>query len=224
MRRFLAAAPALRRLSLAAYTGGAIGLGYAARGFDDEQKGRSLPSGWRSCCESTTLTSAQKALPGVLNEIVGEAHVSCNVEQKGSRLGKGDAYVVVRPSTIQQALDCLQACVDADACVIPQGANTGLTGGSVPRAAGEPGLDRPTVVINMTRMDRIVPIDGGKRLVCLAGAGIYSAKLKAAEVVVCLGAAPRPASLDAPSHASQPLTSPPARPPPPPHLRPLPSP
>ena len=95
MRRFLAAAPALRRLSLAAYTGGAIGLGYAARGFDDEQKGRSLPSGWRSCCESTTLTSAQKALPGVLNEIVGEAHVSCNVEQKGSRLGKGDAYVVV---------------------------------------------------------------------------------------------------------------------------------
>ena len=50
---------------------------------------------------------------------------------KGSRLGKGDAFVVVHPSTIQQALDCLQASVDADACVIPQGANTGLTGGSV---------------------------------------------------------------------------------------------
>lgn len=73
----------------------------------------------------------------------------------------------------------LQACVDADACVIPQGANTGLTGGSVPRGEA---LDRPTVVINMTSLTTISPIDGGERLVCLAGAGIHSALGKAAEI------------------------------------------
>ena len=72
-----------------------------------------------------------------------------------------------------------QACVDADACVIPQGANTGLTGGSVPRGEA---LDRPTVVINMTNLTSISPIDGGERLVCLAGAGIHSALGKAAEM------------------------------------------
>ena len=72
-----------------------------------------------------------------------------------------------------------QACVDADACVIPQGANTGLTGGSVPRGEA---LDRPTVVINMTNLTSISPIDGGERLVCLAGAGTHSALGKAAEM------------------------------------------
>ena len=55
--------------------------------------------------------------------------------QRGSRLGRGVAHAVVRPGTIQEAIDCLQACVDGDVCVIPQGANTGLTGASVPRDA-----------------------------------------------------------------------------------------
>lgn len=63
--------------------------------------------------------------------------------------------------------------------MIPQGANTGLTGGSVPRGEA---LDRPTVVINMTNLTSISPIDGGERLVCLAGAGIHSALGKAAEM------------------------------------------
>ena len=63
--------------------------------------------------------------------------------------------------------------------MIPQGANTGLTGGSVPRGEA---LDRPTVVINMTNLTTISPIDGGERLVCLAGAGIHSALGKAAEM------------------------------------------
>ena len=180
MRRLLGSAAA-RRVGLAAYTSGAVALGYAARGVDNEQSQRTLPSGWRACCESHALSPAQESLPARLSTIVGEANVERGVEQKGSRLGHGHAFAVVRPGTIREALDALQACVDADACVIPQGANTGLTGGSVPRGE-EHGVDRPTVVINLSRLDKIMPIDGGQRMVCLAGAGIHSVLQKAQSV------------------------------------------
>ena len=57
---------------------------------------------------------------------------------------------------------------------------TTCPGGSVPRDADTtPGLDRPSVVINFSRLRTITPIDDGKRLVCLAGAGIQDALHKA---------------------------------------------
>lgn len=180
MLRRLASSPWTRRVGFAAWTGGALACGYSTRKADDEQRARSLPSGFRACCESSIeLTPAQLALKPKLVEIVGAANVHFSVDQKGARLGSGEAFALVKPGSLQQAVDALQACVDADACVIPQGANTGLTGGSVPRGEA---LDRPTVVLNMTRLSSISPIDGGERLVCLAGAGIYSALGKAAEL------------------------------------------
>lgn len=54
--------------------------------------------------------------------------------------------------------------------MIPQGANTGLTGGSTPR--GQDSTNRPTVVLSMRSLDVAFPIDDGKRVVCLAGTGI----------------------------------------------------
>ena len=52
-----------RRAAFAAYSGGAVAIGYALRGADEEQKRRQLPMGWRACCESRALTPAQQALP-----------------------------------------------------------------------------------------------------------------------------------------------------------------
>lgn len=182
LRRLLAN-PAARRAGLVAYTSGVLYLGYSARGIDNELSQRSLPSGWRACCEKRPLTPAQQGLPGKLSSIVGPDNVQENVEQRGSRLGRGEAFVVVKPGSIQEAVDALQACVEAEAAVLPQGANTGLTGASVPRGH-EHGVDRPTVVINMTRLDKIMPIDDGKRMVCLAGAGIHSVLQRAASLGV----------------------------------------
>lgn len=170
----------VKRLGFGTWTGGAIAFGYFLRCSDEERSHRQLPSGWRTCCEARQLTEKQEKLQPKLCEIVGPANVQVQVDQKGSRLGRGVAYAVVRPGTLQQCLDCLQACVDADVTVLPQGANTGLTGGSVPRGY-EHGVDRPTVVINLSRLDSIIPIDGGKRLVCLAGAGIHSVRQEAAK-------------------------------------------
>ena len=109
-----------RRAAFAAYSGGAVAIGYALRGADEEQKRRQLPMGWRACCESRALTPAQQALPDKLTAIVGALNVERGVEQRGSRMGRGEAFVVVKPGSLREALEALQACVDADACVIPQ--------------------------------------------------------------------------------------------------------
>lgn len=85
----------------------------------------------------------------------------------GARIGAGgDVVAVACPSTLREAVDALQLCVDHGVAVVPQGANSGLTGGSVPRD------NRPAVVISMRKMRRVTPLANGERVVCLAGAGI----------------------------------------------------
>ena len=59
-------------------------------------KRRQLPMGWRACCESRALTPAQQALPDKLTAIVGALNVERGVEQRGSRMGRGEAFVVVK--------------------------------------------------------------------------------------------------------------------------------
>jgi|SRR5437762_6951909 len=50
----------------------------------------------------------------------------------GYRKGGGAALAVVRPSTLVALWRVLQLCVAQGVIVIPQAANTGLTGGSTP--------------------------------------------------------------------------------------------
>ena len=103
----------------------------------------------RACCEAPPppppLTAAQAALVGSLRAVVGAEHVrTSNLAPftVGARMGKGEALAVVQPGTLQQAVDALQACVDADVAVVPQGANTGEQRvpymPSSPLAAGQP--------------------------------------------------------------------------------------
>ena len=46
--------------------------------------------------------------------------------------------LVLQPSTLRQAVRCLELCSLAQVAVLPQGANTSLTGGSVPRDCDRP--------------------------------------------------------------------------------------
>lgn len=169
--------------------------GPTARGPD-----RVLPSGLpRSCCscdespattdnvrtkpdeKTNELTPEQKSLPAALASIVESRNVIPGAVDdskaapylKGARLGHGEALCIVSPGTLVEAVECLQKIVDSGCVVVPQGANTGLTGGSVPRGGKDDGDDaRPSVVMSMRRLDTIFPIDGGDRVVCMAGAGI----------------------------------------------------
>jgi D-lactate dehydrogenase (quinone) len=85
--------------------------------------------------------------------------------------GGGQALFIVKPHKVKEVVEVVQAVVDAHCVLLVQGANTGLTGGSVPRPVAD---GRPTVVVSMKELDTIVPIDQGNKVLCLAGVGLAS--------------------------------------------------
>ena len=86
--------------------------------------------------------------------------------RQGYRFGEGKALAVVRPGTVLEMWQILQACVEADVIVITQAANTGLTGGSTPDGND---YDRDIVIQNTMRLNIIQPINNNEQVVCLPG-------------------------------------------------------
>jgi FAD/FMN-containing dehydrogenase len=64
---------------------------------------------------------------------------------------RGTALAVVRPASTSEVVTVLQACAAAGTAVVPQGGNTGLVGGGVPRG-GE-------VVLSTQRLATIEPVE-----------------------------------------------------------------
>jgi len=97
-----------------------------------------------------------------LRGIVGDSHVLADPALlAGYRVDwtgrwSGDALCAVRPADVEQVSAVVRACAFAGAAVIPQGGNTGLVGGSVPRAE----LERPQVVLSLARLRDLEPVDG----------------------------------------------------------------
>lgn len=87
--------------------------------------------------------------------------------ESGWRYGQGRARCVVRPGTTGEVAFTLRACHDAGVPVLPQGANTGLVGASVPDASGSMvvlSLERLTRRLEVDPFDRTVLVDGGVTL------------------------------------------------------------
>lgn len=171
-------APIVLAVAVSLATGYAIGRSTVK---PTDQPNLVLPNGLpRTCCDDNDdekLTEAQRALSGRLVRIVGQENVLDGRKPStqtlpfltGARLGTGGkALAIVTPQSLEDVVTCVQVIVDADCVIVPQGANTGLTGGSVPRGGG----DRPNVIISMKYLDAIFPIDNGDRVVCMAGAGL----------------------------------------------------
>ncbi len=89
---------------------------------------------------------------------------------KGFRFGSGAALAVVRPATLYQIWQLLEACVAADVAVIMQAANTGLTGGSTPDGND---YDRPIVIISTMRISDIQLINNAEQIIGLAGSTLF---------------------------------------------------
>lgn len=122
-----------------------------------------------------TIPSFSSNLTTDLKAIVGAQHTLTDEDKKqpfckGFRLGGGEAYAVVRPGSLVEIWKVLQACVNADAIVIMQAANTGLTGGSTPNGND---YDRPIVVVSTMRIDDIHIINDGKQIVGLPGSTLF---------------------------------------------------
>ena len=110
-----------------------------------------------------------------LTEILGKAHVLTSARAttpyaRGNRFGSGQVLAVLRPGNLVEMWRALQVCVDKDLIVIPQSANTGLTGGSGP---GNQDYDRDVVIISTMRINQIHLINDAREAVCLAGSKLY---------------------------------------------------
>jgi len=160
---------------LAVGTSGVL-AGLAIGDTDGRYRRLQFPQGQlRACCDSP-VSDAQRALPNELAAVVGAGHVKKNHTQKGSRIGQGTSLAHVSPGTLAEAVKVLEMCTKADVAIVPQGANTSLTGGSVPRNEQ---CDRPTIIVNLRRLSKILPIgDDGKQVLCFSGAGIFDLKDK----------------------------------------------
>ena len=111
---------------------------------------------------------------------VGESHVLSDADLRATyetdwtRRWHGEALAVVRPSSVDEVIAVMLACATAGAAIIPQGGNTGLVGGSVPR----PEAALPQVVVSTLRLRQMEPVDGLAGEVTV-GAGVTLAALQA---------------------------------------------
>jgi FAD/FMN-containing dehydrogenase len=108
------------------------------------------------------------ALRGVLGEgaVVTEPHELARYEQ-GWRYGAGKALAAVRPSSTEEVSRVLGFASSRGLRVVPQGANSGLVGGSTPDGSGRMlvlSLERLHRLLEIDPVDRTVTADGGVRL------------------------------------------------------------
>ncbi|MDX2381672.1 MAG: FAD-binding oxidoreductase [Acidimicrobiia bacterium] len=76
----------------------------------------------------------------------------------------GSALAVVRPASTAEVAEAVLACADAGVALVPQGGNTGLSGGATPVA------ERPCVVLSLSRLRAIERIDrDGRTMMVQAG-------------------------------------------------------
>lgn len=85
----------------------------------------------------------------------------------GYRFGGGPVLAVVRPGSLVEQWQVVQALIQAGCIIIMQAANTGLTGGSTPDGDG---YDRDIVLISTTRLNIVQIIQQGRQVICLPGA------------------------------------------------------
>jgi FAD/FMN-containing dehydrogenase len=110
-----------------------------------------------------------------LREAVGAGHVLTDPDLRAGferdvtgRFG-GDATAVARPADSEQVAQVLAACARHRLPVVPQGGNTGLVGGGVPRG-GE-------VVLSLTRLGGLGEVDRAASQV-VVGAGVTLEQLQ----------------------------------------------
>jgi len=120
------------------------------------------------------MPHATRSLVEALSDAIGRAHVLVDPEVTASYCvdwtgrWRGSCACVVRPRSADEVAAVLAVCRSFGVAVVPQGGNTGLVGGGVPRG-GE-------VVLSLTRLGSLGPVDPATLQVS-CGAGVTLAAL-----------------------------------------------
>lgn len=117
---------------------------------------------------SSPLVSSLISILGSKSVLTGDR--ATERYRKGFRSGEGEAVAVIFPKSLLQLWQALEAIVAADAIVIMQAANTGLTEGSTPN--GE--YDRDVVIVSTLALDTIHVLPGAEQVVALPGSTLFT--------------------------------------------------
>ena len=123
------------------------------------------------------MTPDAADLAGQFARIVGPARVLTDsrdtvaYQQDWRGRYRGEALAVVLPGSRDEVVALVKACARLNLAIVPQGGNTGLTGGAV-------ALDgRASVIVNLSRLNRIREIDASSNSVT-AEAGCILANVR----------------------------------------------
>jgi FAD/FMN-containing dehydrogenase len=103
--------------------------------------------------------------------VLSDPDVKLSYERDWTGRYQGSARLVVQPADASEVARVMEVCARYEAAIVPQGGNTGLVGGSVPR--GE------EIVLSLRRLAEIGPIDMSSGQVTV-GAGVTLAALHSA--------------------------------------------
>src|SRR5579884_3689849 len=146
----------------------------------------SLP--WKK--PASTAGIASKKLPARLRRIVGEDAVLYRAEdlklyEYDGSIEQGSPDLVVLPQTTEQVSEIMKLATATGTPIVPRGAGTGLSGGSIARAGG--------IVLGFSRMNRILEIDPVNQR-AVVQPGVVNLDLNNAAAAYGLSFAPDPSS------------------------------
>ena len=116
-----------------------------------------------------------------LVEVVGAAHVlrspelTAGYETDWTGRWHGRARAVVRPASTAEVAAVIERCAAHQVALVPQGGNTGLVGGGVPRTADD--ADARQLLVSLRRLDQVDAVDPAAAQVN-AGAGVTLSRLQ----------------------------------------------
>jgi len=99
----------------------------------------------------TAFLEALAAIVGQANVLTGDDAVPYTTDWR--KQYRGAALCVARPAGTGEVAALVRSCAESGTAIVPQGGNTGLSGGSVPTGT------RPEIVLSLSRMNRVREID-----------------------------------------------------------------
>ena len=125
--------------------------------------------------DSATLDRLQKIV-GPSGFVDDPAEIAPYLHEWRNRYS-GQTALVLRPGNAAEVAAVVRVCAEAEVAVVPQGGNTGLVGGQIPRTEGQ------DVLISLSRLNRVRAVDPVNNTMTVeAGVTLAAVQQAAAEV------------------------------------------
>jgi len=140
----------------------------------------SLPPEGAGCALGRPGGATGLGLPTRLAAIVGSEHVLTDADSMSPYLTDyrgnyhGRALAVVRPASTQEVAAVVKLCVETGVPIVPQGGNTGLSGGATPLSDGL------AILVSLSRLNRIRALDAANDTLCVEAGCTLAAVQEAA--------------------------------------------